>query len=131
MPLEPYYHQPPPGYPLPPPEYNFRIVGYARYQDYVLTTWRVDSNDGLNPLLPGRPGYSDGQTLWRLKAHLYSHAGQLLLYRRKKQPEEGRNLPPPRHPINDKLSPALGRYGVPPAAAIALQDPANYVVIEP
>jgi len=130
MALEPYYHQPPPNSPPPPKEYKFRIIGYAKYQDYVLTTWRVNSNDGKNPKFPDRPGRVDGQTLWRIKHHLVSRAGKILLYQDEPPLLEGQRRHP-KHPIKERLNPAMGQYGVPPAAAIALQDPSNYVVIEP
>jgi hypothetical protein len=130
MALDPFYFQHPPGSPPPTEEYKFRIIGYAKYQDYVLTTWRVDSNDGKNPRFPDRPGHVDGQTLWRIKHHLISRPGKLLLYQKEPPLEVGQRTFP-KHPIKGRLNPALGRYGLPPTVAIALQDPANYVVIEP
>lgn len=130
MQLEPFYEQPPPDRTHPPKEYKFRIVGYSRYQDYVLTTWRVENGDGLNPRSPNARGYVDGQTLWRVKTHLHSQAEKILLYSGERLPQPG-VMPIIGHPIKDVLHPSLGRFGLPPAAAIALQDPANYIVIEP
>lgn len=129
--LEPYFFQYPSDLPPFEPPEDFRIVGYARVAQYTLVKWRlgfgVDGPNGDHLL---------SESLYRDRTLLGSDRleGTLPIYEPPTPPDpderEPTSEPGSGFKIWDLIEPKMGSFGLPPAIAAALRDPANLVLFE-
>ncbi len=101
---------------------TFSIVGYAQVDEWTLVRWRLDFGfDGPNG------SYLESETLYQGFTVMETDQlrGSINLY------EESRPQPisaTPEFPISvwDRVDARLGKYGMPPATAIALRKVENW-----
>lgn len=124
-----YFFQYPADLPPLEPEQSFRIIGYAQAGEYTLVKWRlhfgfdVPNGDNL-----------ESESLYRGKELLGSDRleGNLPLYQAPEPMSEGASVMPEiQVSVWDQMDAKIGTFGVPPAIAIALRDPKNYVCFDP
>lgn len=118
--LEPFFFQ------MPDPNawqpgLVFRVLGYARVDAYTLVKWRFGGEDE----------YSIGETLYRDRVMVVSGGGSIPLVAAPAPPEDDDRSKVSEHSVWKHIDPAVGAYGIPPAIAMALRDPRNYVCFDP
>jgi len=120
--LEPYFFQTPPSLDWQP-GLIFRLLGYARVSEYTLVKWRFG----------GEVEYGTGETLYRDRLILASGGGVLPLYEEPQpiDPDIASGTPEVMATVWDRMDSSMGQFGVPPAIAMALRNPANYACFDP
>lgn len=114
--LDPFFFQMPNPKPLEPGQI-YRITGYAQIEEYTLVSWRFG----------GAEEYATGETLYRDRTLIATGGGALPLYEPKASPDKSQTPPPEEQGVLSRVNASIGQYGVPPAVAVALRDPLNYV----
>ena len=101
---------------------TYSIVGYAQVDEWTLVRWRLDFGfDGPNG------SYLESETLYRGSERLETDQlrGSINLY---EEPIPQQHSATPEVPVSvwDRVDARLGKYGMPPATAIALRKPENW-----
>lgn len=117
--LDPFFFQ------MPNPErlkpgLIFRVTGYAQVEEYTLVSWRFGKEDE----------YATGETLYRDRTLIATGGGTLPLYEPKIPNEKSSTPRPEEQGVLSRVNTSIGQFGLPPAIAVALRDPLNYVAFE-
>jgi hypothetical protein len=98
------------------PDIRYWIMGYAKYNEYVLIRWALGNDDE----------YFAGEKLFYGQQLIVSAGGSIGLESRKPNNDESSNAV---KTVRNRLVPGDSEYGLSNFIAMQLIDPANYVFL--